>query len=353
MNDHRAWFRTTAVALFACSLAAPIAHADTPDELAIAGEAIAATDDLIAELRAQQPEGPVRRGFDIGLAATNDDTLWGPGKQATRDALDPAEVSGFDNAVSFALERNRNLALATTGGTIAAADAVVGQARAGGANARYRLGFDIATGIFGNPALGARGNTATGPGSLGIRNALSRAGQDGFNDAVTLHLARKYLPAAVVHPTETPPIYTGPPLTPKAPPASTMPPVSNGPFTLPPKPHACTLWSAAGRIDLVQNNGFSISFTLFQDGTRVTGKAQYPGVIGGVEGIMRDKEFSVTVYWTNGTSGRYDAYVQESGLSFQSGSTVGSFVGGTTFDLLNNRSSAAWTSNKALTCIQR
>ena len=33
----------------------------------------------------------------------------------------------------------------------------------------FLLGYDIATGIFGDPALGARGNTLTGPGSLGIR----------------------------------------------------------------------------------------------------------------------------------------------------------------------------------------
>jgi hypothetical protein len=56
----------------------------------------------------------------------------------------------------------------------------------------YQLGFDIATGIFGDPALGALGNTLTGPGSLKIRDSLSAAGQRGFNAAVDLHLARHY-----------------------------------------------------------------------------------------------------------------------------------------------------------------
>jgi hypothetical protein len=56
----------------------------------------------------------------------------------------------------------------------------------------YRLGFDIATGIFGDPALGASGNTATGPGSLGIRDGLVAQGQRGFNASVALHLSRNY-----------------------------------------------------------------------------------------------------------------------------------------------------------------
>ena len=55
----------------------------------------------------------------------------------------------------------------------------------------YRLGFDIATGIFGDPAKGAQGNTATGPGSLGIRDALSVAGQKGFNALVAFHVSRR------------------------------------------------------------------------------------------------------------------------------------------------------------------
>jgi hypothetical protein len=54
----------------------------------------------------------------------------------------------------------------------------------------YRLGFDIATGIFGNPALGAQGNTAWGPGSQKIRDSLSPAGQRGFNASVKFHLGQ-------------------------------------------------------------------------------------------------------------------------------------------------------------------
>lgn len=93
-------------------------------------------------------------------------------------------------AVAFSLERNRNLELPAIGGAIARADVGVASARGASADVFYRLGFDIATGLFGNPALGARGNRATGPGSMQIRNALSARAQSGFDDAVRYHLRK-------------------------------------------------------------------------------------------------------------------------------------------------------------------
>ena len=56
----------------------------------------------------------------------------------------------------------------------------------------HRLGFDIATGIFGDPALGALGNTAKGPGSLKIRDGLSLAAREGFDSSMAFHLSRDY-----------------------------------------------------------------------------------------------------------------------------------------------------------------
>jgi len=126
------------------------------------------------------------------MAAAEGQTLPGPGKQKIHDSLNAPEQGGFDNAVSFSLERNRNADLAATGAAIARADSIVAEARNSGTDVFYRLGFDIATGIFGDPALGARGNTATGPGSMKIRDSLSAAGQRGFNDSVKLHLSRTY-----------------------------------------------------------------------------------------------------------------------------------------------------------------
>jgi hypothetical protein len=83
-------------------------------------------------------------------------------------------------------------ALAARGAEIARRDPVVAQARVAENDVSYWQGFDIATGLFGDPALGAKGNTATGPGSLGIRDALTPAAQRGFNASVALHLSRDY-----------------------------------------------------------------------------------------------------------------------------------------------------------------
>ena len=131
------------------------------------------------------------------MAAAEGQTLPGPGKQRIHDSLSPAEQGGFNTAVSFSLERNRNADFAARGAAIAKVDPIVAAARSAGRrrlDVLYGLGFDIATGIFGDPALGALGNTAIGPGSLKIRDSLSAAGQRGFNASVTLHLSRNYKP---------------------------------------------------------------------------------------------------------------------------------------------------------------
>ena len=126
------------------------------------------------------------------MAASEGQTQWGPGKERVLESLNAREKEGFKVAVSFSLDRNRNLDLATFGLAIAEVDPVVAEVRARDSDVRYWLGFDIASGIFGDPALGARGNTATGPGSLAIRDALSAPAQRGFDSSVKLHLSRKY-----------------------------------------------------------------------------------------------------------------------------------------------------------------
>lgn len=154
--------------------------------LAAKGEAMASNDPLVAALRDLEPAGPSRVGFDIGMAAVGEQTLWGPGKQAMVDALSPEEQMGFMDAANFSMERNRNASLAATGVKIANANPAIAAARKG--DPFYILGFDIATGIFGDPALGALGNTLPGPGSAAIRDALHPAGQRGFNDSMALNL---------------------------------------------------------------------------------------------------------------------------------------------------------------------
>jgi hypothetical protein len=93
--------------------------------------------------------------------------------------------------------------LAAKGFAIAERDPIVAAARfSGEPDAFYLLGFDIATGIFGDPALGALGNTAMGPGSLKFRDSLNAAGQRGFDASVKFHLSRKRTLGEVVTPIE-------------------------------------------------------------------------------------------------------------------------------------------------------
>src|SRR5439155_67892 len=51
------------------------------NNLAARGETVAGADPLATELRNQQPDDPSRRGFDIGMAAAEGQTLPGPDKQ--------------------------------------------------------------------------------------------------------------------------------------------------------------------------------------------------------------------------------------------------------------------------------
>jgi hypothetical protein len=162
------------------------------EELAAKGAAIAAADPLATMLREEQPEGPIRTGFDIGMGAAEGNTAWGPGKQQILQSLPGAQQEGFKVAMSYALDRNRNMDLAVIGAAIAEGDPSVATPRNRQPDARYRLGFDIASGLFGDPGLGAKGNTATGPGSMAIRDALGAIAQRGFNAGVAFHLSRKY-----------------------------------------------------------------------------------------------------------------------------------------------------------------
>jgi hypothetical protein len=156
------------------------------------GEALANEDPLALELRTQLAQGTLRgsprRGFDIGMAIAEGHTLPGPGKDKICASLPEGDQEGCRYGVLFSVDRNRNKALASVGAAIAQANAAVGGARNVTTDVFYRLGFDIATGIFGDRAQGAQGNTATGPGSLGIRDSLSSAGQRGFNASVSFHL---------------------------------------------------------------------------------------------------------------------------------------------------------------------
>lgn len=166
----------------------------SPDLNALAdqGAALSAEDALAASLRENLADEESRRGFDIAMAAAKGQTEWGPGKQKIHDSLNPAGQAGFKTATSYLFDLNRYTPRAQLGAAIAADDAELETERLADADARYWLGFDIATAIFGDPARGAQGNRAPGPGSTGIRNSLSAPAQRGFDASMNLHLARTY-----------------------------------------------------------------------------------------------------------------------------------------------------------------
>jgi hypothetical protein len=159
-------------------------------ELARRGELLATEDPLAFALRSQQPMGAARTGFDIGMAVTDGQTANGPGKQRIHDALGAVEQSGFEAALNFSMERNRNGELAARGAAVALSDPAVAKAQGVEVNVFYRLGFDIASGIFGDPALGALGTPVAGPTELAVRNALSPSAQRGFSASMAFHLSR-------------------------------------------------------------------------------------------------------------------------------------------------------------------
>ncbi|MFY0563517.1 hypothetical protein ACN28E_06695 [Archangium lansingense] len=164
------------------------------------GEAVAKTDRSVAAFRGLQPEGPRRLGFDMGIGATDGHTLWGPGKQRFLDALSFDEKLGFRDAAAFSLGRNNNPVLASIGAKIAEKDPEVAAARARRTSGLFWLGFDVATGIFGDPDLDALGNTSLGPGAEKIRATTSDGehvllptdeSRKGFDASVAFHLGRK------------------------------------------------------------------------------------------------------------------------------------------------------------------
>ena len=77
------------------------------DVLAARGGVLVQQDRLVAEMRSMLPDDSARRGFDIGLAAAEGQTLPGPGKQRIHDSLPRAQQEGYATAVIYSLARNR------------------------------------------------------------------------------------------------------------------------------------------------------------------------------------------------------------------------------------------------------
>ncbi|MEO8017410.1 MAG: hypothetical protein ABI769_06330 [Pseudomonadota bacterium] len=155
------------------------------------GERRAALDPTAGRIRSSLFEAP-RRGFDIGLGAWADQTAPGPGKQRYHDYLTLAEQQGFNFAAAYAMPRNKYAQLVDIGLAINAADAQVRAARNASNDGFFWLGFDLASGLFGDPRAGAQGSKGFDAWAASIRSQLNAAGQAGFNASMQMHLARSY-----------------------------------------------------------------------------------------------------------------------------------------------------------------
>ncbi|CAN5352677.1 hypothetical protein BH11PSE14_BH11PSE14_09120 [soil metagenome] len=83
-------------------------------------------------------------------------------------------------------------ALAAKGAEIAGIDPIVEAVRSAVTGMYYQIGFDIATGLFGDPILGTEGKTKMDAVTSSIRDSLSATGRRGFDASMEFHFARKY-----------------------------------------------------------------------------------------------------------------------------------------------------------------
>jgi hypothetical protein len=167
----------------------PVLLEGNVDPMAQAGFSLVQKDPLALEIRALLPEGPTQRGFDLLYGLAPGQSLPGPGKDKFENLLPAAEERrGFEVAEAYMLPRNRYFDNAAAGLLVANANPIVKQARESESVGLFTLGFDIATGIFGDPKQGGKGNTSSGPGAERIRSDLPGDAQRGFDASRSLNL---------------------------------------------------------------------------------------------------------------------------------------------------------------------
>lgn len=103
---------------------------------------------------------------------------------------------------------------------------------------------------------------------------------------------------------------------------------------------ACAQWNAQGIYKISQSNGFTVSFTLYQEGGHISGRARYPGAVGDVSGDIAGESFRLMVEWNKTSRGQYSGFVDANGW----------VLGGKTYDAKNPASSATWSAYAPLTC---
>jgi hypothetical protein len=160
--------------------------------LAARGQRIALRDPLLTAMRELEPEGDSRVGFEIGLAIAKDQTEWGPGKQRAIDDLPIVQQDSATRSAHFAVHRNALIAPALQGATVARGDtrpeAVT--LRTAEPPGYFTLGFDVASALFANEALGGNGRAGSDSESVALRNKLPPEGTRGFDTAAKLYMGK-------------------------------------------------------------------------------------------------------------------------------------------------------------------
>jgi hypothetical protein len=146
-------------------------------DLAPRGAELTRLDPLAAELRNQQFNEDARLGFDIEWRLRKKTRCQVQANRKCTIRFIPQNRRGslrLSLSHSIAIGTRSLLGLARTSARLSSD---VGLARNVDRDVFRRLGFDIAAGLYGDPALGSKGSTKMGPGALAIRDALSPATQ--------------------------------------------------------------------------------------------------------------------------------------------------------------------------------
>ncbi len=99
------------------------------------------------------------------------------------DTSAPTTMPTLPPASATSIDPTRIDGLAALGSTIAGQDSALDDARSVDPGAAFQRGFDIATGLFADPRLGAEGRPDTDPEAAAIRASLGVDGRRGFDAA--------------------------------------------------------------------------------------------------------------------------------------------------------------------------
>src|SRR5437868_1344556 len=75
----------------------------------------------------------------------------------------------------------------------------------------------------------------------------------------------------------------------------------------------CRNWDGAGHWELKQSNGFIVMMQVSQKGIYITGRAQYGGHSGTVDGNLGGASWMFQIHWDDGKVGVYEGSIAQDG----------------------------------------